>query len=61
MDHIIEVIVKPDGSVRIEAQGFEGSACEAATQHLQDAIRGAEITDERTSDYYVDEKVKASY
>lgn len=60
MDQIIEVIVKPDGSVKIETFGFTGSACEAATQHLLDAIKGAEISDARTAEFYVDEKLKVS-
>ncbi len=34
----IEVIVNPDGSLKIDAVGFQGSDCEQATRFLEDAL-----------------------
>lgn len=34
----IEVDVAPDGEVKIEAFGFEGGACLAATKEIEDAL-----------------------
>lgn len=58
-DQRIEVLIGPDGSVKIEAQGFAGSACEQATKALEDAL-GRVVDDQRTSDYWLDEKAKVS-
>ena len=34
----IEVIVAPDGSLKIDAVGFQGSDCEKATAFLEEAM-----------------------
>ncbi|WP_079912061.1 DUF2997 domain-containing protein [Paenibacillus sp. 32352] len=34
----IEIIVKKDGTLSIEAIGFQGKSCEAATQALEKAL-----------------------
>lgn len=34
----IEVIVSPDGEVKIEAVGFSGSSCTKATEALEKAL-----------------------
>jgi hypothetical protein len=34
----IEVIVKPDGSLKIDALGFQGADCEKATRFLEQAL-----------------------
>ena len=34
----IEVIVKPDGSLKIDALGFTGPDCEKATRFLEEAL-----------------------
>jgi hypothetical protein len=34
----IEVVVAPDGSIRIEAMGFQGADCERATAFLEKAL-----------------------
>lgn len=38
MSRQIEVIVDPDGGVKIEAVGFRGSSCEKATKALEEAM-----------------------
>ena len=34
----IEVTIKPDGKVEIEAIGFKGGSCEKATQAIEQAL-----------------------
>lgn len=46
----IEVIVHPDGSLRIEALGFAGADCEKATAFLEKAL-GAQRARQRKSEY----------
>ncbi len=38
MAKTIEVIVKPDGSLKIDAVGFQGADCEKATRFLEQAL-----------------------
>ena len=47
----IEVIVQPDGSLKIEAFGFVGADCEKATAFLEKAL-GAPCARRRKSEYY---------
>jgi hypothetical protein len=48
----IEVVVAPDGSIRIEAMGFQGSDCERATAFLEKALG---VTGRKTNkaDYFI--------
>lgn len=47
----IEVLVDEDGTVSIEALGYEGSSCEAATEYLERAL-GQVKTRQRKPEYY---------
>ena len=38
MSKTIELIVKPDGSLMIDAVGFHGADCEKATRFLEQAL-----------------------
>jgi len=38
MSRTIEVIVAPDGSIQIDAVGFQGTDCEKATAFLEEAL-----------------------
>jgi hypothetical protein len=38
MSRSIEVIVEPDGSLKIDAVGFHGADCEKATAFLEQAL-----------------------
>lgn len=40
MKKSIDVIIKPDGSVEIEASGFSGGECLSATKPLEDWLGG---------------------
>jgi hypothetical protein len=45
----IEVTIAPDGRSRVEAKGFAGTACQAATRFLLGALgicRGQQLTSE---------------
>ena len=38
MSKTIEVIVQPDGRLKIDAVGFQGANCEKATAFLEEAL-----------------------
>jgi hypothetical protein len=38
MNRTIEVLVSPSGEIQIDAIGFKGADCEAATQFLEEAL-----------------------
>jgi Protein of unknown function (DUF2997) len=38
MKRTIEIIIGPTGEIKIDAVGFKGADCEAATQFLEDAL-----------------------
>jgi hypothetical protein len=38
MKRSIEVTVSPAGVIQIDAQGFQGPDCEAATRYLEEAL-----------------------
>ena len=47
----IEIIVEPDGSLKIEAVGFQGADCEKATAFLEKAL-GRTTEKERKPEYH---------
>ena len=47
----IEIIVQPDGSLKIEAVGFQGPDCEKATAFLEKAL-GQTKAREKKPEYY---------
>lgn len=47
----IEVVVGPDGAIKIDAVGFKGSDCEKATAFLESAL-GCVKSKERKPEYY---------
>jgi Protein of unknown function (DUF2997) len=48
----IEVVVAPDGSIRIEAMGFQGADCEKATAFLEIAL-GVTGRKTKKADYFI--------
>jgi hypothetical protein len=50
-DKTIIVVVKPDGSVKVEAQGFTGTGCQAATRAIEEAL-GLKKSDTMKPEYY---------
>jgi len=51
MARTIEVIVQPDGSLTIDAVGFQGADCEKATAFLEQAL-GQTTGREKKPEYY---------
>lgn len=51
MARTIEVIVGKDGSLRIDAEGFQGADCEKATRFLEQALGQVKAKD-RKPEYY---------
>lgn len=47
----IEVIVGPDGEIKIDAVGFKGADCEKATKFLEDAL-GAKGKTQKKPEYH---------
>lgn len=47
----IEVTVRPDGSIEVDAVGFHGGTCEQATAFLEQAL-GPVTTKQRKPEYY---------
>lgn len=48
----IEIICKTDGTFTIEAFGFEGSTCEAATAAYEKELGGETIDKKRKKEYF---------
>ena len=57
-DKRIIVEIKPDGSVKVKAEGYEGESCYEATRALEDKL-GVVTDTERTSEYWREERQKA--
>jgi hypothetical protein len=47
----IEIIISPTGEIQIEAAGFKGPDCEAATRFLEEAL-GAVAQKRRKPEYH---------
>ena len=39
----IEIVIEPDGSVKVEAHGFEGKACHLDVEAIAKALGGQEV------------------
>jgi hypothetical protein len=50
MAKTLDVTISPKGEVNVEAQGYSGSGCVAATKFVTDAL-GSEIESSHTPDY----------
>ena len=51
MSRQIRVKVSPTGDITVEAHGFKGSGCEAATQAIEEAL-GTKVVRRRKSDWW---------
>jgi hypothetical protein len=47
----IEVVIHPDGSISVEAHGYEGADCEEATRFVEQAL-GRVRQRKRKPEYY---------
>ncbi len=48
----IEIIVAPDGALRVETKGFRGSTCQAASQFVLQAL-GRSTDEQLKPEFYV--------
>lgn len=56
-NEIINVVVNPDGTVEVSAEGFKGKGCEAATKFIEEAL-GMDGDRKKLPEYYANETVK---
>ena len=54
----IEVIITPEGEVRLETRGLHGQACVAETKTLLPALRSKVLAREKTREYYQQEATR---
>ena len=47
----IEIVVSPDGQLRLETRGFQGAECQAASQFLERAL-GRKTGEQLTAEYH---------
>ncbi|ODA32354.1 hypothetical protein A6X21_21175 [Planctopirus hydrillae] len=59
MPPTLEVLVAPDGSVQVKAQGFTGTSCRTATQALIAAL-GLPTHEQLQPEFYVTASTHAS-
>ena len=50
-NHVIEVIVLPNGETKIETRGFVGSSCKQASQFLEKAL-GVQAGEQLTAEFH---------
>ena len=60
MERYIDVLISPDGIVKITTEGFSGATCEEATRALEEGL-GTKTSDERTEEFYEGETEKVSW
>jgi len=51
MKKAIEVTIRPDGAISIDAVGFKGADCEQATRFLEDAL-GVVTAEQQKPEYH---------
>jgi hypothetical protein len=49
--HVIEVIVSPQGEVKVTTKGYAGADCLSASQALEQAL-GARTGEQKTAEFY---------
>jgi len=51
----IEITVKPDGTVKLDATGFQGGACKKTTEPLRKMLFGTKpIKEELKPEFYIE-------
>ena len=50
-EEFVDVVISPDGTIKVSANGFKGTGCAGATKVFEDAL-GKVTSDEKTGDYY---------
>ena len=47
----IEILIDPQGTIRVQTFGFAGSTCQDATKALEEAL-GQKLSDQTTPEFY---------
>ena len=55
----IEIVIAPDGAVRMETRGFAGQECRAASAFLEAAL-GAKLNDQPTAEAFATAEKRAT-
>ncbi len=56
----IQIVIRPDGTVRFEVSGVSGEGCEAVERLLLEALRGEVIDREHTAEFWRGQGAAAS-
>jgi hypothetical protein len=51
MTQVIEIIIAPDGGMKLETKGFAGQTCRSASQFLEEAM-GCQLGEEMTPEFH---------
>jgi hypothetical protein len=51
MSKLIEIIVAPDGTTKVETSGFSGSECRNASRFIEKAL-GSSVNEQLKSEFY---------
>lgn len=51
MNRTIEITVQPNGDSRVEANGFTGNGCQAASRFLRNVL-GTQVAEQLKSEFY---------
>jgi hypothetical protein len=58
MDKFIDIVIAPDGTMKIDTEGYQGQGCEAALKKLVKAMGGEIISSKRKDEYFEEGKVQ---
>ena len=59
MMRTIEIVVNPQGEVKVETKGFTGGSCREASKALEQAL-GIKASEQITAEFYQTEAVRQS-
>ena len=51
MNKVIEIIVSPDGTTKVETKGFAGAECREASAFIEKAL-GSRLSERLTPEFY---------
>jgi len=51
MNKLIEIVVSPDGTTKVETSGFSGSECRNASQFIEKAL-GSSVNEQLKAEFY---------
>jgi hypothetical protein len=54
---IIEIIVAPDGTTKVQTKGFQGASCRDGSRFVEDAL-GSRLNERVTAEFHQQESVQ---